>query len=68
MRMSKHATIILFALLVALLPFVGVPTPWKTPLYVLFGLLVAALAFALRQEGRSRDSAMRERPGVDARS
>ena len=64
--MSKHSTIILLSLVVAVLPFIGVPTSWKTPLYLVCGLIIAALAFVLRQELRNREAHMRERGSPDA--
>lgn len=61
--MSKHSTIILLAIITALLPFIGIPTPWKTPLYVVLALVIAFLAFALRQEKKNAEAFTRAAAG-----
>lgn len=50
--MSKAGVIALLGLLTALLPFVGIPTTFKTALAVIFGLLILALGFLVREEKR----------------
>jgi len=61
--MSKHSTIILLGLLIGILPFVGIPTPWKTPMYVALALIIAFLAFALRQERKNFEAHNRAAAG-----
>lgn len=48
--MSKEMTLIVLGLFVAILPFLGIFTSWKTPLFVLAGLGVMLLGFLLRGE------------------
>ena len=48
--MSKAGLIVLLGLLSALLPFVGIPTTTKTVLAVIFGLVILALGFLVREE------------------
>ena len=46
---------------VALLPFLGFPSSWRTPMFAMAGLVIALLAFLLRRE-------FRERKGTDSRT
>lgn len=48
--MSKAAAIILLGFIVAFLPFTGFPAVVKAILGVVFGLLIMALGFLVRQE------------------
>jgi hypothetical protein len=48
--MSREILIVCFAILVFILPFVGIPGAWKTPLYVIAGVCIAGLALIVRQE------------------
>ena len=48
--MSKAATIVVLGFLAAFMPFTGFPGIVKTILAVLFGLLIMALGFLVRQE------------------
>lgn len=48
--MSKAGLIALLGLLSALLPFIGIPTAIKTALAVIFGLVILALGFLVREE------------------
>lgn len=50
--MSKAGLISLLGLLSAVLPFVGIPVTFKTALAVIFGLLILALGFLVREEKR----------------
>lgn len=47
--MSKSTAILLLGLLVALVPFLGIPPSWDPYLLVPAGLLIAVLGFVLRQ-------------------
>ncbi len=48
--MSKGSSIIILGLLTAFLPFTGFPTNIKMTLAVVFGVLIGALGFLVRQE------------------
>ncbi len=48
--MSKGGLIVLLGFLAAFLPFTGFPIGVKTALAVVFGILVMALGFLVRQE------------------
>ncbi len=42
--MPKNSGLIL-GILIAVMPFVGIPSSWKTPFYFLLGCAVAAVAY-----------------------
>jgi len=48
--MSKAGLISLLGLCSALLPFIGIPLGFKTALAVIFGVLIFALGFLIREE------------------
>lgn len=50
--MSKAGLITLLGFLSAVLPFLGIPTLFKTILFVIFGLLIMGLGFLVREERR----------------
>lgn len=63
--MSKEMTVILFGLLVAITPYIGIPGVFKTVLLVLSGLAIAVVGFLLRGESLARDDAHGEKPFVE---
>lgn len=50
--MSKAGLIALLGALIALMPFLGIPTGAKVTLTVAFGVVVLALGFLVREERR----------------
>lgn len=50
--MSKAGLIALFGLIMAFLPFFGIPNVVKTGMFVVLGVLVAGLGFLVREERR----------------
>ncbi len=52
--MSKEVAIVALGIWLAILPFLGFPGSWRTPLIFLSGLSIAALGFFLRAEALSR--------------
>ena len=46
--MTKDVGILVLGLAVAATPFLGIPSSWKTVLFVVSGLVIAILAFLLR--------------------
>ena len=50
--MSKAGLISLLGFILAAMPFIGIPVAIKITLTVLFGLLVLALGFLVREERR----------------
>lgn len=52
--MSKEMSVIVLGIVVVVVPFLGIPGDWKTPLFVLAGLGVALIGFLLRGEALSR--------------
>jgi cell division protein FtsW (lipid II flippase) len=48
--MPKGTAIILLALFVAIMPFLGFPSAWKTFFYVGAGLILAALSYLDKKE------------------
>ncbi len=59
--MSKISLIFLFGIIVAILPFTGFPTSWKTLFYVMIGLLVSVAASLLRKEINSLRQSLKGR-------
>jgi len=49
--MAKTKTILVLSILIALLPFLGFPQSWDNFFYVVFGLIIAGLAYLLRKNG-----------------
>lgn len=54
--MSKHTTIIILAIWIIILPFLGFPSFWRTLLLVLSGLGIVFYTFMLRSESSNRSS------------
>jgi hypothetical protein len=52
--MSKEMSIILLGLWVMIVPYLGVPSPWRTGLLVLSGGAIALLGFLLRGQTISK--------------
>ena len=52
--MSKEMGLILLGIFVAVLPYLGLPGSWKTPLFLLAGLGIILIGFFLRGEALSR--------------
>ena len=50
--MSKAGIITFLGFLSALLPFLGIPSVFKSILFVVFGLLIMGLGFLVREERR----------------
>jgi asparagine N-glycosylation enzyme membrane subunit Stt3 len=48
--MSKELVIILLGILVALMPYLGFPGSWKTVFSIVIGIVIAGVAFIVRQE------------------
>lgn len=42
--MSRNKTMLLIGILVAIMPFLGFPSSWKTLFYVLFGVILIIAA------------------------
>ncbi len=51
----KNGTIII-GILIAVMPFVGIPGSWKTPLYFLLGSAVAALSYQMIYKKKAHPS------------
>jgi len=51
--MGKAKTIFLLGLLVIILPFLGLPSSWKTVASVIIGLSLISLAYAFREPKKS---------------
>jgi len=66
--MSKAGLIALLGLLLALMPFLGIPLAVKTPLTVLFGIIILVLGFLVREERRWLLRALRGDHQTDAYS
>ena len=54
--MSKEITLILLGIWIAVVPYLGVPTSWKTSIFFISGLFVMLLGFFLRTEALARTS------------
>ena len=54
MHMSKEMTVIALGLFIAVVPYLGIPTAWKTPLLLLAGILLMIVGFLLRGAALSR--------------
>ena len=48
--MSKELVIILLGILVALMPYLGFPGSWKSVFSIVIGIVIAGVAFIVRQE------------------
>ena len=46
--MTKDVGILILGLVVVATPFLGLPSSWKTVIFVVLGLVIASLAFLLR--------------------
>jgi hypothetical protein len=57
--MSKEMTLIILGLLVSALPFLGIYSSWKTPLFVVAGLFVMLIGFLLRGETLSKGNGIK---------
>jgi hypothetical protein len=51
--MSRNKIILLIGILVAIMPFLGFPTAWKTIFYLLFGAILIIVAVVGHVERRS---------------
>jgi hypothetical protein len=64
--MSKEMSVIALGLLVIVIPYLGVPSSWKTPFLLGAGLLIMLLGFLLRGAALSRGvEGSESRPFVD---
>ena len=66
--MSKVGLIAFLGLLLAFMPFLGLPLVVKTPLTVLFGIMILVLGFLVREERRWLLRALRGEHETDAYS
>lgn len=48
--MSKEMSVIVLGIWVVVVPYLGVPSSWRTVLLVLSGLTIAVIGFLLRNE------------------
>ncbi len=64
--MSKEMTVIALGLFVAVVPYIGIPSSWKTPLLLVVGILIILMGFLLRGSALSRGTEGSEsRPYVE---
>lgn len=64
--MSKEMAVIVLGIWIIAVPYLGVPSSWKTVLFVLTGIVLAGVGFLLRGEAISRgDTRTRNYPFVD---
>ncbi|MEK7662178.1 MAG: hypothetical protein AAB355_01590 [Patescibacteria group bacterium] len=63
--MSKRRTILWLGVLVAVLPFLGFPSAWKTIAYVASGILIAINSYQLNKHKIIRSSKRAERKRKD---
>jgi hypothetical protein len=52
--MSKEMTVIALGVLIVITPFLGIPGSWKTFIFIIAGLVLAAVGFLLRGEALRR--------------
>mgnify|MGYP001560265761 FL=1 len=52
--MSKRKTILWLGILVALLPFLGLPSSWKTAIFFVSGILIAWNSFQLNKHRQAK--------------
>jgi hypothetical protein len=52
--MSKEMTLILLGIFVAVLPYLGIPSDWKAPLFLIAGAVIVIIGFLLRGAMLSR--------------
>lgn len=64
--MSKAGVIVLLGLILAALPFLGIPTLGKTTIAVIGGVLVMALGLLVREERRALMRALSGERQTDA--
>lgn len=64
--MSKDTTLVVLGVWITFLPYLGIPSSWKTTLFVLTGLILVLLGLAMRRDALRR-GARREahRPFVE---
>jgi len=65
--MSKEMTVIALGVLVVITPFLGIPGSWKTFIFVVAGVALAAVGFLLRGESLARgaDQGPEHRPYIE---
>jgi len=63
--MSKEMGVILLGVWVVVVPYLGLPTSWKTILIVLSGIGIVALGLLIRGETLSRRSVHRHDPFIE---
>lgn len=59
--MSKEMSIIALGIWVVIIPYLGVPSSWRTVLLVLTGIGIAVIGFLIRSEALSRGIESTER-------
>ncbi len=57
--MSKEVGVVVLGVWVAILPFLGFPGTWRTPILFLSGLSLVGLGFYLRVEALARERGSR---------
>lgn len=64
--MSKEMLVIALGIWIVIVPYLGIPSSWKTILFVLSGLGLVLVGFFLRTEALARGDSRREhQPFVD---
>ena len=58
--MQKDTTTIVLGILIAIIPFLGIPGTWKTVLFIVLGLVIALIAFFARMDRLSTRLISRE--------
>ncbi len=51
--MRKENTLIILGVLILLVPFLGIPGTWKTPLFMVLGAMVAICGLLVRSDFKS---------------
>lgn len=64
--MSKETGVIVIGLWVFILPFLGIPSSWRTALLALTGIGLALLGFFLRSEAMGRSTPSSRAPFRDS--
>ena len=52
--MSKEVLVIVLGVWILIVPFLGIPSSWKTTIFALSGLAIVVIGFLLRTEAYSR--------------
>jgi hypothetical protein len=64
--MSKEMSVILLGAWLIIVPYLGIPSPWKTFLVLVTGIVLMVVGFLLRGESLGKRSQSKQYPFVES--